>query len=148
MDNYWPRSQKEYTWKYVPIYKEVSWLLFAPIRKWTWDNLSPNMTVLSYLRAKVNKTGYKKKVVGRVTLWCMYGSSGWGGWWTATIQLGELTPFNFRFSTAWQATDHRKKIYKTLWDRSLHPVQKAVTDFSRFTVWIAAHLASSCRCLR
>ncbi|PSW18315.1 xanthine dehydrogenase small subunit [Photobacterium sanctipauli] len=88
-------------------------------------DLSPNMTVLNYLRTKINKTGTKEG--------CGSGDCG-----ACTVVLGELVDGELRYRSVnscltFVSALHGKQLITVEdlqnKDRSLHPVQQAVVDF-------------------
>ncbi|WP_299017703.1 xanthine dehydrogenase small subunit [uncultured Photobacterium sp.] len=89
------------------------------------EKLSPNMTVLNYLRTKANKTGSKEG--------CGSGNCG-----TCTVVLAELANGQLRYRTVnaclvFVSTLHGKQLITVEGlkeqEGSLHPVQQALVDF-------------------
>ncbi|WP_428465204.1 xanthine dehydrogenase small subunit [Photobacterium minamisatsumaniensis] len=101
----------------------ITFLLNQEIKQET--DLSPNMTVLNYLRTKINKTGTKEG--------CGSGDCG-----ACTVVLGELVNGELRYRSVnscltFVSALHGKQLITVedlqSNDHSLHPVQQAVVDF-------------------
>lgn len=101
----------------------ITFLLNQEIRQET--NVSPNMTVLNYLRTHVKKTGTKEG--------CGSGDCG-----ACTVVMGELVDGKLQYRSVnscltFISALHGKQLITVedlqARDRSLHPVQQAIVDF-------------------
>lgn len=117
----------------------ITFLLNQEIRQEV--NVSPNMTVLNYLRTHVNKTGTKEG--------CGSGDCG-----ACTVVLGELVDGKLEYRSVnscltFISALHGKQLITVedlqARDKSLHPVQQAIVDFHALSA-ATVRLDSSCRC--